>query len=190
MDNLANHSKEIRVLKHKLSHTELTQEQLKAYTEAVANYYEATGRFFGIPSDERKEELYLKAFELLAEFVDDVVSENFLLLFAIITQKLQELNFDVSEAAIDKKIEIYLKFIKEYQFDSTDDEIYEHLLDKMYINLGFILLAGKELSQDENAAHLMFEIVRRRGLVASAEEMLCRFELGNDGKWYYCHKET
>lgn len=190
MANITEHSKEIRILAHNASHAELTQEQRKAYAEGAANYYEATGKFGSVPDEEAKQELYLEAFNLLAEYVDDVVSENYLLLFAIIVQKLQDYNFDLSEAAISKKIEIYLKFIKEYQYDSTDDELYEHLLDKMYINLGFILLEGVELRQDENLAHLMFDICRRRGLVDSSEKILRQFEQGSDGKWYFCSKET
>lgn len=190
MANIAEHSKEIRILAHNASHAELTQEQREAYAKGAANYYAATGKFGGVPNEETKQELYLEAFNLLAEYVDDVVSENYLLLFGIIVQELQDYNFDLSEAAINKKVEIYLKFIKEYQYDSTNDELYEHLLDKMYINLGFILLEGVELRQDENLAHLMFEICRRRGLVDSSEKMLRQFKQGSDGKWYFCSKET
>ena len=184
--DISEKSKEIRILAHNMRHAQLTQEQRDAYAKGTANYYAATGKFFGTPDEEEKQDLYLEAFNLLAEYIDDVASENYLLLFAIIVQKLQDYNFDLSEDAVDKKIEIYLKFIKEYQYDSTDDELYEHLLDKMYINLGFILLEGKELPKDENLSHLMFDITRRRGLVDSAEKMLQQFAIDNDGKWYFC----
>lgn len=179
-------SKEIRILTHRLSHEQLTQEQLEAYAKGKANYYAAIGKLLGELEQEEKEELYLEAFNLLAKYIDEVKSENYLLLFAIIVQKLQDYNFDLSKGAVDKKIEIFLKFIKEYQYDSTDDEFYEHLLDKMYIALGFILMEGEELSKDENLAHLMFDVVRRRDIGGTVEEILQQFNQDSDGKWYFC----
>lgn len=180
--------KEIRIFAHTMSHAQLTEKQRKAYATSKANYYAAKGKFFGEPDQEEKENLYLEAFNLLAEYIDDVESENYLLLFAVIAQELQDCDFTLSEGSVDKKIEIYLKFIKEYQSECTDDEFYEHLLDKMYINLGFIFLEGKELKKDDNLAHLMFDITRRRGLAESSEKILQQFSMDSEGKWSFCGK--
>lgn len=189
MANIAEYSKEIRILAHRASNAELTQEQRKAYAEGLANYLKVVGKFGYVLDEEEKQNFCQETFDLLAKYVDDVVSENYLLLFAIIVQELQDYGFELSEDAIDKKIEIYLKFIKEYQYDSTDDEVYEHLLDKMYIGLGFIFLEGAELKRDENLAHLMFDICRRRGMVKTSEQMLRQFEQDSDGKWYFCNNK-
>jgi len=184
--DISGQSMNIRAWAHEMSHMQLAPEQQEAYAKALTNYHIAIGKLFGVPSKEEKEDLYSGAFNLLADYVDDVVSENYLLLFAIVVQELQDYNFELSEDAVDKKIEIYLKFIKEYQYDSTDDELYEHLLNKMYYNLGFIFLEGQELPKDENLAYLMFDITRQRGLEESAETILQQFYKGGDGKWYFC----
>ena len=184
--DISEKSKELRILAHNMGHEQLTQKQREAYAKGKAKYYAAIGKLVGAPDENEKQNLYLDAFNILAEYIDEVVSENYLLLFATIVQELQDYNFKLSKAAVDKKIEVYLKFIKEYQSDSTDDELYEHLLDKMYPSLGFILLEGKELPKDENLAHFMFDITRSRGVVDSAEQMLQRFTIDDDGNWHFC----
>lgn len=174
-------AKQARIFAHNMSHAQLTEEQREAYVKAGVNYYHAC-RAVG---EVRKQDLYLEAFDILAEYIDDVESENYLLLFAIVTQALQDADFDVSKDAIEKKIEIYLEFIEEYQYQPTDDKLYEHLLDIMYASLGFIFLEGEELAKNDDLAHLMFDISRRRGSEQLAAEMLQRFDMGSDGKWHF-----
>lgn len=177
-------NKAIRTLAHDLSHSQLTQEQREAYANAKASYYQATGKFFGTPSKEEQLSLYIDIFNLLAKYVGDVVSENYLLLFATVTQELQDEGIEVGREAIDKKTEIYLKFIKEFQNPRIDDDFYEHMLDKMYIRLGFIFLEGSEISKNDTVAHLMFEVCKNRGFDTS--EMLRKFVKISDGEWRFC----
>lgn len=131
---------------------------------------------------EMKEACLLKGFEALAEHVDEVSEKYYRLLFAMLVQKMQDLEtIELSNDAIETKIEIFMECIRDYQQDSGDQD-YENLLSKMYGDLGFILLEGRELEQNEDSAYWMFQIAYNRG-IGSAKDILDHFRKNCDGHW-------
>ena len=124
------------------------------------------------------------AFTSLAPYIDEVSDKYYRLLFARTIQCMQDLGIcDISECAVSAKTGIFMELLEEYRHP-TEDEPYEALLTAMYEDLGYIRLDGKELPRDDNAAHLMFDIARRRGS-EPAKGMLDSFRRGADGIWQF-----
>ena len=128
------------------------------------------------------------AFELLGEHVDDVEDIDFRLIFALVVQAMQESDeFNLSEDCIDTKVEIFLQILKwVVNLDSSTVDafttIFKMTLCHTFETLGTILLAGKELPQNDYVAWICYQQSKRLGHMSVDESILDLFEKGSDGK--------
>lgn len=158
----------------------LNPEQMKALRKGEAGYTRSMSQ----TELEKAAEFLENAFASLAPYIGEVSDKYYRLLFARTVQCMQDLGVsDTSKRAVSTKINIFMELLEEYRHPA-EDASYEALLTAMYEDLGYIRLDGKELPRDDNAAHLMFDIARRRGS-EPAKDMLDSFRLNADGVWQF-----
>lgn len=135
--------------------------------------------------DNEKGDSFGNSFYLLCNVVDDdKTALDIQGLWALSLQGLQDLAWDVSNDAIARKNEIYEAATGKSKEAFLACEYGASLLPKIFVDYGFVLLEGRELSADHTKAYHCFKNAFEMG-IQSAGGLLGKFAETAPGKYTF-----
>ncbi len=135
--------------------------------------------------EEKENNLLYQCFSLLCEVVD--ISDEHpdtQGLWALTVQRMQDLNWDISSEAVARKNELYEELISVKKAALCACNNYDSILSKIYVDYGFVLLEGTEVSADHTKAYHCFQNAFAMG-IQSAEGILKQFEEIRPGTYIF-----
>lgn len=162
----------------------LNQDQQKAFEKGKFLYV----KYFMADNNNTPEmlDVLYDAFEILAEYIDEVGDIRYRMLFALAVQSMQDSQeFELSDDCIKTKNSIYLEVLKwsvnlDFISAINQTEVFKIFLCFALDNLAQIVLKGDELLQNDHIAWMCYRECKKFGHLDQEDIFDC-FEKNKDG---------
>lgn len=106
------------------------------------------------------------------------------MIWALSVGKMQELGYNLSNQVISSKIDILLDVLKNREEITKWSVRAEQYIPSALVDLGFILLEGKEANKDDDAAYFIFNLARKEYGIGN-QDFFNHFIQDINGKYHF-----